>query len=816
VQATVSKIPIRLGFLAMLALSALGQGAAWAQTASRGASLETDLALIETEVVGLERRVGSLRADVSGGALSRSPRFLTERFNEAQYAYLVEDYERCALIFYSLLDRDDLKGDPRRPEAQWYLAECLYLDGNLVPAQSSYRNIVDSGNTHPFYGDSLLKLIEIYGRTGDVNQFNFYYNNFSRSMQDGSPTALRIRYEMGKTLYRQGKLPESQQLLGAFPRGSTYTPQAGYFAAAIAVADAQRDVKAGESAEIIEQKYRRAITLFRETLALPTSTPEHTQVMDLCHLGVARLEYELGNVPAAVSEYQLVPNSSVYYSDALYEMIWANIEAAGQETIPTFRLQKFEEALRTIEIFNLAFPDDRREPALRLLGGHVRVRMEQYDEAIDRYKEAAGQFRELKQVVDQIVGSGADPMVYFNQLVDDKKYVAEADLTVPPPARLQARSDERVTQTVRVAGELYRQREDIGKADDLLDILEEALFASGSEGLLQTYRIHRQNLDAAEASALLLRSRLVEVEMAYLDSSVPAAQRPDVQAVRADYDSAQQAASGVAMERQEDLELASTLELQARAVGTRIYNLELLVNDLRSRLLAVEEYLVTARAKNERSKEQEREARQIIDQERAVITEVEEGIRQLRKRAEPRVLTARIMTQVAGGGDNKTSDARGRMSGVESRLAGLRRYVASGGDFFRRLDAARSRLLDLDRIAGETRNLMTRSETAEVDDIKREVEFQRRMVASLDQEGTSIGDANTAVSGRIGRQAFVNVANFYEDMLTRADMGVIDVFWYRKEARSKERKDLAREKVKRLKALEEAFSTVLEGSEEEE
>ena len=55
----------------------------------------------------------------------------------------------------------------------------------------------------------------------------------------------------------------------------------------------------------------------------------------------------------------------------------------------------------------------------------------------------------------------------------------------------------------------------------------------------------------------------------------------------------------------------------------------------------------------------------------------------------------------------------------------------------------------------------------------------------------------------------MNVAGFFEDMLVRADMGVADVYWYRKETTSQNREDLTRDKVRRMRALEEAFRAVL-------
>ncbi len=786
-----------------------------------GSALDADLSLIETEVLGLERRIASLRSDVSSGSLTRSPRLISERFTEAKYAYLVEDYERCALIFFSLLENDDLRGDPRRPEGQWYLAECLFLDGNYRPAQDQFQRIVDTGASHPFYADSLLKLIELFGRTGDVDRFNEYYNRFVRQSMDTSPTALRIRYQMGKTLYQQGKLQDAQAIFAAFPRGSTYTPQARYFSAVILVAEGRVAAESGD--ELLPgQKYKQAVVSFREVLTLPASTPDHRRVRDLCHMALGRLQYELGDIPAAIAEYTQVQADSDYYDDALYEMIWANIEAASQITTgqqltegqsasmgTTFeRSRKYEEALRAIEIFNLAYPDDARDSTLRLLAGHVRVRMEQFEEAVEKYEHAADHFRELKQEVDKIVGSDADSMVYFNQLVDED-FVAEADLMVPRMARLQAQADEKVAKAVTVSGDLYRQQEAIEDATDVLDILEEALYQEDSQGLIQTYRLNRQQLSSAEAAGLMLRSRLVDTEMAWLEANLTGSARRELQDVEAEMGTAQGAALSVARERQEVVEKQEAFNLQAQAVETRIYHVELAVKDLLGRLTAAEEYLVDARNRGERTREQELEARGLIDAERADLNELLDLLHELKKRLEPRVLTARLGSVQAADEGTQRTDARSRLASIEGRLSGLRRDASSGSDFFRRLDASRSRLLDLERLAGETRDMMDRAEAAEVDDIKQEVRFQRRMVGSLDEEGNAISQTNRGISGRIGKQAFDEVAGFYEDMLTRADMGVADVYWYRKETTSKDREELAREKVRRLRALKEAFSTVL-------
>jgi len=780
----------------------------------RTAALENDLSLVETEVVGLERRITAMRGELSSGALTRSSRLTTERFAEARYAYLVEDYERCALLFFSLLENNDLRGDPRLAEAQWYLGECLYLDGNLVPAQDQFRTIVDIGSSHPFYGESLLSLIEIYGRTGELQQFNYYYNNFVSSAQQNNATSLRIRYQMGKTLYRQGKLAEAQGIFRNFPRGSTFTPQARYFSAAIIVAEGLAAIAEGDQLAGT-QKYQQAISALTEVLTLPISTTEHREVMDLTRLALGRLQYELGNIPAAISEYTSVAPDSQFYGDALYELIWANIEAATQESVDFVRERKLQEALRGVEIFNLAFPGDVRESKLRLLGAQVQQKMEQWDAAVEEFKVASGHFEELSLSLDGIVSSGADPMVYFNQLVDDERYVAEAELTVPVAARRMARADERVAEAVVVSTDLYKQQDALKEAVGLLEVLEEALYGSETIGIIQTYRIQRQQLASAEAAALLLRSRLVDIEMMYLESNLSGGGLKDLRRVRDQREESEGKASGLTRMRNASVERQQAFNLQAQAVEGRVYHVEVAVSDLLSQVSAIEEYLLGARKRGERSREEEVEIRKELESERARLSSLREELQALKRRLEPRILTARLVNKSAEGEDVLRGDAQQELQALERRLARLRRDVGSGRtNFLTRLNATRSRLLELERVSADARALMDRAEAVEVDEIKAEVEFQRRMVSNLEKEGVGIATENRSVSGKIGRHAFQQVADFYQDMLARADMGVIDVFWYRKESTSQSKREMARDKNRRIRALEDTFSGVV-GEDEE-
>jgi len=254
------------------------------------------------------------------------------------------------------------------------------------------------------------------------------------------------------------------------------------------------------------------------------------------------------------------------------------------------------------------------------------------------------------------------------------------------------------------------------------------------------------------------------------------------------------------------------LDMQAHAVGTRLYHVELAARDIKDRLLAVEEYLVGARARGERSREQEIEVRSAIQVERKLLSDALDDLRELRKRLSPRVLTGRLLIKASEEMRDRQSEAVEELDRKEAKLAELRRSVTSN-DFLKKIDGLRSRVIRLDASSNDLMSRLDGAEATEVAAVKGEVSRQRTAVSALDSEGQDIGQDNTRVSGRIGKDAFGNVVNFYEDMLTRADMGVADVYWYRKESLSQEKRSLARESNQRLRILRDAFSDVL-GSEE--
>ena len=805
-----TRLSLILGALLVMPGIAVAQGKAQA---------EQQLSLVEAEVRSLDSMVSQLRSEVGGGSLSRSARVVDERVSEARYAYGTGDFEACALNYESLLSAGDLDNDPRKGEADWFLGECLYLDENLVPALTQFRRIVDSGPNHPFFQSSALRLIELLGKTGRDAEFETYYSRFAKLAQGTGTRAMVARYQMGKARYRQGRYDEALELFAGFGDGAANAMQARYFAGVVLVAQGQQLIEAGDH-EAGAERYRRAMTAFTEVMAMPAASLDLRTVRDLARLDAARLYYELGDIPQAVDYYADIDRNSPVFADAMYENIWAHIELAAQSAKQVevddtnaallYKQEKYQEALRILEIFQLAFPEDTRVPALRLLQGHVRVRMERYDEAMTEYETAADDFKVVRDQLDAVVQSAADPMVYFDQLVDDSRYSAEADLTVPTAALRRAREDDKAAKAVEVASDLYEQQDAIADGQRLIGLLEEALYGEDSVGLLETYRAHRARLASAQNMGLLARTNLAEIEMDLLSDALPAGAARELKRVRSQLDLATGDAVGVVTTQSDALQKKDVLELQARAIETRLHNLEMEIDSQEKVLGSVEEYLTTARQEGRRTAAEETEIRGEVQQERAQIVQRRAKVDELRQRLEPGVLTAGLSFESSNTDTDERRAAVDGMTQLENKLAELRRSASGSRDLFGRLDAARSKLLELERVSASARDDLNDAEGREVADIKAEVERQKQQLALLKGQGRDIGEGNRQVSGRIGQEAFDRVAAYYADLVTRADMGSIDVLWFRKEEASHRRTSLVRERHARLKELEQQFKTVLE------
>ncbi len=785
-----------------------GNAAAAQRAGGRGGSLNptTHLDLLVERLNILEIQFNNLRDSVRGAPLSRSPAEVNDLLFEANFAFLTEDYERSSLLYFSLLENGDLVGHGEEAEAQYFLAESLFLARNFYPAQEAFKNIVSIGPTHPHYDGAVMKLIEICGFTGDVELFNYYYNNFLQTTRSGSgPSALRVRYALGKTLYRQGKLDEAKAMFNEFPKGSTYTSQARYHYGEILVKEGYEMALAGNT-EAAEQRYRAAMPVFQDVIQLPISTDEQLKIQHLAYLALGALSFELKDLPAAIAAYQNIPNSSSFFADSLFQICWAYIQ-----------LGDYEGALRTIDIFLLAFPDDTREPELKLLAAHLRVKLKNYEDAVTEYKAVVAEYEDIKQRLDVLVGSDVDPMVYFNQLVDES-YIVDVNYQVPELAARMAREDPRLAKAVGVASDLQREAMEIAEGQETVATIEAAVYAEDSGDLMTAYRAKRQEMDGLDAQILDMESDLVIVEANYLIDALGGENAAGIQQIVERRRQLSREVASVSAMYSDRAEYREDVESAAKAVDNEAYKLETMVDDILARLAGNEIYLKTQLASGAMTDGEVQGHKLAIQALRDELREHQEEFDSIHRAMATGRLTASLGDESDETEQGKRKEVRAQMAQLAEDLIGYRSGVTKGNarQFFASIDSGRQRLRNMRNDGQSMRVDLERREREELDQIRQLLSQEKSALSSYAVDAQQYRTDSTDVSGHIAEASFRGVQREFEDTVMQADMGAIDVFWMQKEEVTTQRENLRDERNAMLKELKRMYSGLLDFDEEEE
>jgi len=781
--------------------------AAGADAARAGRSLYSPahMDLLESQIELLERRCAALQADIRGEPLSRSPSEINDLLFEANFAFLTEDYDHAALLYYSLLENRDLAAHPGEADAQFYMAESLFLSGNYYPAQTSFERIVAIGSTHPHYDDAVMKLIELFGVTGEVEQFNYYYNNFLQTTRTATgASSLRVRYALGRTLYLQGKLAEAKSMFANFPAGSTYTGQARYHYGEILVKEGYSAQQAGDE-NLAYQLYQQAIPVFQDVVSLPTSTREQVAVQHLGFLALGALFFEMGDLTQAIESYQQVSNDSEFFADALFQICWAYIV-----------LGDFEAALRTIEIFLLAFPEDTREPELKLLSAHLRVKLKHFDQAVLDYQQVVEEYEAIKRRLDLLVGADVDPMVYFNQLVDES-YITEKRFEVPELAARIARQDRRLAKAVDVAASLNGEARTISDSQDTVRRLEDAVRGGESGGLVTTYRTRRQELDGFDAQILSRENDLIQLEANYLIDALGDGDAEGIRQILARRSDASEAVSAVSAVYTDRRELQEDVEVAARALDTEAYKLESMIDDILARVAGVEIYLKNELMSGNKSDDEVQGFHLELQAVRAELHDQQAELSSIHSRMDPKRLTAALIPEVDAEEIGQRHEARAQVANLSQALLDYRSRVSrsDASEFFARVDGARSRLRRLRTDGSSLLTALDRREREEMGQIRRLLDEEKTELVDCNSDARQYERDSRSVSGHIAAASFRSVQQDFEETVMRADMGAIDVYWMRKEEITDEKEQVRDERKQMLQELQRMYQDLLDFEEDQ-
>ncbi len=704
-----------------------------------------------------------------------------QRYEDAVYAFLVGEYERAALTFFTLVESEALTTKALHHDSEWYLAECLFEMGNWASAVRAFDVILDAGPAHPYFDDAVRRKLELLGILKDSAGFTALYERFilSRKVQETDA----IKYTVARSFYRQGQVSRAKAMFSDLAPGSSHAARARYFLGTLLAAEGELDAAT------------------REFLAVEAMAGEEADsIRELTWLALGRLAYEKGDFSAAATWYQRLPPDSPHFADRQYEQVWALIKQ-----------ESWSAALEEIDTFLLAFPDHRYTMRMKVLRGHLHMKSAGYERALAAYEQVVTDYTPLQQRIKSMEESREDPAVFFERIVDSGG-------TGPTPGDLPRFAVEMlleqadVARVVESSRSLSKQEGDIELSRNHIAEVGGVLRSPGVQSI-GTFDRGRAALTRVRDDSLILRSRLLEAEIDAL-ASVSSDTRAKVRAAEAEVEALLVRAQELQGEQSTRVSRGQVYEDQVRAVQSYAAGINREAEELRAETVAVRRLL------------EERKGGLSADTLKSVevalgdaSAKVEAAAPALDRLVSEGTRRAVLSTVPAAPEDRSDAGRAGLVQAFEDlhrRLRDLRPATADSAvaATLSRVDELWMRVSEAESGAVRVRGALDRAEEAEVAVLNRLLNTEEAAVAALSGRIDGVRLSALDLAARVTRVGFARLdAQVYESIM-RADRGIVDVYWVRKSEVLDERERLAEERAVRTAELEARFSLIRQKLEE--
>ncbi len=764
----------------MLRLPNLLLLAAFALTTSTSA-LAADKATTE-RLRELETEIGTVDQDVSALRVNFTERSgligvgeARERYEDAVYAYLVGDFASAATSFYILVQSRALGNADLARDSEWYLAECLFELGNFRTSEEAYRFIMEKGPTHPYFSDSVRRILEVYGILGDDEHFNEVYNLWIVSGK--VPATDLVNYTLAKSFFRRGEKARAKAMFDALPTTSAYYTRARYFLGSLMIE---------------EQNLPQAIGEFGKIEASPVTIADQKTVHDLAIMALARLHYEVGDFAKSSAYYGQIDKNSPQFADQLYESVWTFIKQ-----------DKWADALHQVDVFLLAYPEHRHTAILKILQGHLNMKLRAYDNARASYERVVEEYTPIAVRLDEVSQTSVESQRFLQRMGDTGNTSGLPQFAVD--MLLEREDVGRATQSYL---SMEQEAKGLADAERMCGELETAL--SGKSDALSTFVNAKTELGTSRGAILAMNSRLLEAETAYLKSRVPAPIKAEVAALAVERGKLETQVSDIAGTASISSDKLQIYDEQVRDVQQGAFRLsQQALEQIASARSTME---VLAAGQSKLPADQREDVRKQIDAERAILAGAVVELDRIQSEVERR----RIMRSVEVGGVEDNGEARNalltRYAELRKRTGAFRRYAvdSDAAATFAQIDRLWGQVEALESSSNEAIHIVAAGEARELGAVRQRLASTSQHVIELRRDIDSQRANTETLAVRVLNSGLRDLKDNFSNDVLNADKGIVDVYWLRKTGTTDEMETLTAEQAHLLQELDEKFRVIQE------
>ena len=134
-----------------------------------------------------------------------------------------------------------------------------------------------------------------------------------------------------------------------------------------------------------------------------------------------------------------------------------------------------------------------------------------------------------------------------------------------------------------------------------------------------------------------------------------------------------------------------------------------------------------------------------------------------------------------------------------------------GGEVGRKIEAVLGMIEETEKTISSFGVAAEREADRQIEDIRRQVGAEREHVKQYRSELSALNDEAEEVVGGVTFENFSNVRKRFHNLILKADVGIIDVAWMRKEEHKERGTSFNKERLAEIQNLDQEFEEVKSG-----
>ncbi len=758
-----TRLPERGRTKSMARCLALAVAAACLAPAGRAAADAVDelakrMNTLEGEALDVERSIQAPKKN------DKSSDLADRRLIEAQVAYGVGNYADATIVLYDIVEKyPDSKA---YNEAVFYLADSLFRKRDDLTAREYFTRIVEQfGARDPHYQEALQRLIELSIRLQDDRKIPDYLAKI-----DAIPQAKRldsVPYVRGKYLFFAKDYDAALKVFDSIPKTSQYYFQARYFAG---------------TTNIAKDELAAAAKVFHGLIRQPAKTRAQKRIVDLAHLALGRIHYERDQSTEAIDHYLMIGRKSDLFDDALYEVAFVYVKA-----------KQFDKALRALELLSLANPKSAMLPDVRLLEGNLRIRKaqaiakqsegssaEEYSKALEVFEKTRKTYEKPKAELEKIMKEHGDAKRFFAQITGASQDALDIEVQLPEVAVNWVKQERDVGRVVKLTDTLDGIREELDDTSKLLDRIDKAVNSPSRVAIFPELADRRAQMNDISEMIFSVRNQLATHERVLITKYVTGDEAKELVDVQEKRRALADRLAKMPNSADSYAERVKKAKKVYDEVDKRAAEVETFINTLTAEVVALEKYY-----------------RDVPEAQKIIAPDVyDQQIKELRRmivelRTELDAIRQEVATagDEAGIGDDLAREEAGLrkelMAAVKAEHDTMQKVAArmTGSDRAKvdQIAKVMDKATTIEGILERTNKKIEKILDVQLAEVKGSITDERIRIAEYRATLAAYEAENVDIGSEIIYGSFDAVSKKFYEIAIRADVGLLDVTWARKE-----------------------------------